>query len=149
MSAQERPSGRIRFHLLSGDSFGERRPGDLVEPHAEKAHVQEQAGKIQSLFRDVNERVAESPNAASKHEPVTVLCECADDACVEQIELAKADYEQVREHPSRFVIKAGHEVPDAEHVVARNDGITVVEKVGDAAAIAVDRYPRGDGVVAP
>jgi hypothetical protein len=115
-----------------------------METQAGREDIQRNAGKTQALFRDVNERVLESPTSAgvSESEIVTMLCECADDACVEQIVLPKAEYEEIRGHPARFVIKAGHEVPEAERVVAGSDGTTIVEKFGRAAEVAVTRDPR-------
>jgi hypothetical protein len=39
----------------------------------------------------------------------------------------------VRRNPRRFLIIAGHEVPDIESVVDRGDGFFVIEKGDDVA----------------
>lgn len=115
-----------------------------MESDAGPTDVQENAGKTQTLFREVNERVADLLPAATADETVTILCECADDACIEPIEVAKAEYESVRGRPTCFIVKPGHEVPEAERVVGRNNGMTIVEKFGFAAKVAFERY-RGGG----
>jgi hypothetical protein len=48
--------------------------------------------------------------------------------------LSIAEYEQVREHPSRFLLVAGHEDPEAAHerIVEAENGYAIVEKVGQA-----------------
>jgi hypothetical protein len=56
--------------------------------------------------------------------------------------LTPADYERVRADPRRFVVVAGHEVPDAESVVERHPGYLLVEKVGEAASVAEELDPR-------
>lgn len=115
----------------------------VLESDAGRADAQEQAGKAQTLFREVNERIAEFLAPASGGETVTILCECADDACIEPIELAAAEYESVRRLPTHFIVKPGHDVPEAERVVARSGGVAVVEKFGEAGKVAFDRYRRG------
>lgn len=119
-----------------------------METDAGRADVQEKAGKAQTLFREVNERMAEFLAPQTTDETVTILCECADDACIEPVEIAKADYERVRDRPARFIVKPGHEVPEAERVVARNDGVMIVEKFGAAAEVAYERYRPGGELTA-
>jgi hypothetical protein len=45
-------------------------------------------------------------------------------------------YESVRANPRRFIVKPGHERRELERVVDARDGYLVVEKVGDAGAVA-------------
>ena len=132
-----------------GRLFGEWRAGWFaMEADAGRADVQEKAGKAQTLFREVNERMAEFLAPQTADEMVTILCECADDACIEPVEIAKADYESVRDRPARFIVRPGHGVPEAERVVARNDGVMIVEKFGAAAEVAYERYRRGGELTA-
>lgn len=65
------------------------------------------------------------------------LCECSDPACIEQVELSVAEYEEVRSSPLRFLIAPSHHVPQVERVVEENDHFVVVETVGKAATIAL------------
>ena len=95
-------------------------------------------GANEALYRSVNEKI-EALNAAfgSITETMSVVCECGDASCAEQIELSIADYERIRSEPTLFIIRPGHEIPDVEEVVERNDAFHVVKKVeGDAAEVA-------------
>lgn len=81
------------------------------------------------LFRDVNERVAEmSPGLNAGAEPEWV-CECGDETCFEKLTVPLDEYVEIRDHESWFVIRPGHEKPDVERIVRRDDGFLVVEKL--------------------
>ena len=113
---------------------------DQVEPSAERAI---DAAKTQSMFRRVNEGVEElNETFAPLVEIGEWICECADHACITQIEMTLHDYERIRSHPRRFVVALGHEVAEIERVVERHDGFLVVEKMGAAAAFAEAHDPR-------
>jgi hypothetical protein len=84
-----------------------------MTPESAANEHQRCAGKNQSLFRDVNERV----NEVNKKHGLWVtlsdwICECADETCTERIELTPQQYERVREHPTQFIV-----APSTEHVV--------------------------------
>jgi hypothetical protein len=54
-----------------------------------------------------------------------------------------SDYEDVRSDPTHFAVLPGHEIPDVEEVVGRNEGFLVVrKKAGAAAALATELDPR-------
>jgi hypothetical protein len=95
------------------------------------------------LFRTANDRIRElDEDFDAAAETVSWVCECADGACAERIELPLRDYERVREHPARFVVRPGHDVADLERIVEERDDYVVVEKragVGRAAAQLADR----------
>jgi hypothetical protein len=57
-----------------------------------------------------------------------LVCECAHTGCTVPIEVAPAAFEQVREHPLRFLVVPGHEDLDSESVVERLEGYLIVEK---------------------
>jgi hypothetical protein len=101
------------------------------------------AAKHQSLFREVNERLNGLNDAfdgiASSGEWV---CECADPACTDRLELSTAGYERIRRHSERFAVKPGHELLDGENVVERHADYFVVEKLGIAAELARLRDAR-------
>jgi hypothetical protein len=104
------------------------------------------AAKNQSLFREINERIESLNEAFGDILPVSEwVCECADDTCVERFVMTVEAYEKIRAHPARFPILPGHEVPGVERVVERHEGYVVVEKLGEAKAIATSLDPRSDG----
>jgi recombinational DNA repair protein RecR len=81
------------------------------------------------LYRSVNERI-EDLNAAfgAMTESMSVVCECGEGACAEQIEIGAADYERVRADPTHFIVLPGHEIADVEEVVAHGGAYHVVRK---------------------
>jgi hypothetical protein len=56
------------------------------------------------------------------------VCECSDSTCVEQLLLTRTEYADVRGHPTRFFVVAGHEREELERVVEQNDRFLVVQK---------------------
>jgi hypothetical protein len=114
----------------------------------DQAEHERRAGKNQSLFRDVNERVNEINQA---HDLWLTLadwvCECADDTCTERIKLTPEEYEKVRESPTRFCVAPSdeHVVPDVERVVKQHPRYWIVSKVGEAASAATHLDPRSRG----
>jgi hypothetical protein len=105
-----------------------------VDPRAERI------GRNEDLFRKVNDQI-EGVNEAFGMitGTMSILCECGKLECIEQIDLTIAAYRTLREDPTRFAVKPGHELPDVERVVERHDAYFVVEKAeGDAARLAED-----------
>lgn len=99
--------------------------------------------KNEVVFREINERVSE---LAANHGPdehvYTFFCECSNADCTLQIELTRRAYEDVRAHGARFLIAVGHELPEIEHVVERNNDFWVVQKEDAAAELAHEHDPR-------
>ena len=96
----------------------------------------------EAFFRAVNEGIAE---ASERFESVEgeFLCECGDANCTHRIEVPLEEYEEVREHPTRFLVEHGHVEPEVEQVVRRRRRYTIVEKVDEVAARIVRRLnPR-------
>jgi len=103
------------------------------------------AARNQSLFREANERVKQLNEGFSMVLPVGEwICECADDACVERIELSPAEYEAVRNDGTHFLVAPGdeHVFLDVERVSERNERYWVVEKFGAAGELAGKLDPR-------
>jgi hypothetical protein len=100
----------------------------------------------QVIFRRANEEIEEV--AADLDESLALrlipfLCECADRGCTRVIRLAPNEYEAVRACPRRFAVSPGHEVAlEDEHVIARSERFTTVEKVGEAGRLAAESDPR-------
>ena len=112
---------------------------------ASREEHERRAGRNQSLFRDVNERV----NDVNKAHGLWVtlsdwICECADETCTQSIELTPQQYEEVRADPTHFVVapSAEHVVSDAERIIEQHPRYWVVSKVADAAAVATRLDPR-------
>ena len=59
------------------------------------------------------------------------ICECADPACREHVQMPRERYEAIRADPRRFFVKPGHEIPEAEDVIEREETWNVVEKPDD------------------
>jgi hypothetical protein len=96
----------------------------------------------EAFFRAVNEGIAEASERFESDE-AEFLCECGDARCTHRIEVSLEDYENVRSHPTRFIVKRGHVAPDVEEVVQRRRRYAVVDKVDEVAARIVRRLnPR-------
>jgi hypothetical protein len=112
---------------------------------ADDVLVAERAALNQSRFRALNERMEASNATHLWVDPPMPdwVCECAFETCMVPVRLTIAQYEAVRESPTRFLVAAGedHVIPEVERVVERNEHYWVVQKVGDAAdmAEALDR----------
>jgi hypothetical protein len=99
-------------------------------------------GRMQSLFRSVNERIAATSERSGADE-TEIVCECPDQSCTERVELPLAQYEEVRDEPTRFVVRPGHEDETIARVIEQHRGFEVVEKVHRAAAtVARQLDPR-------
>jgi uncharacterized Zn finger protein len=96
----------------------------------------------EALFRDVNERIAESAERFEAEE-TEFVCECADPSCTHRVSASLAEYEEVREDPTTFLLIAGHEQDDIERVVSKRGRFQVVEKFQAAVRRTVIRLnPR-------
>ncbi|HEX6117625.1 MAG TPA: hypothetical protein VFY99_11025 [Solirubrobacterales bacterium] len=105
---------------------------------------EERIARNESIFRVGNERMAQWEERHSNGERERYLCECADPACTEKIELSFSQYEYVRSDSKWFVVVPGHEVPDVETVIDTHDGWNVVEKADDVSHIVESTDPRND-----
>ena len=100
-------------------------------------------GTTEAIFRNVNERIAESAQRFASDE-AEFVCECGDRACTHRIETSLDDYERVRARPTRFLLVPGHENDEIETVVERRGGYAIVEKFERTVAATVRRLnPRG------
>jgi hypothetical protein len=99
-------------------------------------------GANESLFRETNEGIERGLWPGEGDQRVPFRCECARLGCAEAVGLTPGEYERLRSNPRRFAVVAGHEIPGAEFVVERHADCVVVEKVGEAAAVAEERDPR-------
>ena len=99
----------------------------------------------EALFRVVNDEtnaVEERFGGDDALRRSEIVCECGTRDCRERIEITREEYEAVRVHPQRFIVRPAHDEPGAEVVVARTDRYSVVEKLGAARLLAADTDPR-------
>ena len=97
----------------------------------------------EALFRDVNERIAESAEhfEADKTE---FVCECADPNCTERVPATLAEYEDVRAEVDDLPPRSGARAsPTSSSVVSDRGRFQVVEKMEEAVRRTVIRLdPR-------
>jgi len=96
----------------------------------------------EALFRKVNERIEDVSEDVPRSEFIEFLCECGEETCVEQIQLTREEYEQIRSVSDHFAIKPGHEHPDFERVLNNEERYAVIDKVGQAEDVAKRTDPR-------
>ena len=101
-------------------------------------------GLNEAVFREVNERIGELAQTFGLTEhALDLVCECGDATCTQQVRMTYAEYERVRDDPRLFAIYPGHEAPDVEDVVERQDDFDIVRKhEGDPARLAKHTDPR-------
>jgi len=99
------------------------------------------------IFREANERIEELKTHFVGYGEddgllIGFVCECGNGECGETVEVTHSQYESVRANARRFIVLAGHEDPDVARVVERHPHFLVVEKLDEAAEIAIQRDPR-------
>jgi hypothetical protein len=98
--------------------------------------------RTESLFRNVNERIAESAQRTDGEEAAFV-CECADADCTEKVEAPIGVYEHVRSDGTQFLLAPGHEDERVEQVVQERPRFSIVRKVNRIVAAYARRLnPR-------
>jgi hypothetical protein len=100
--------------------------------------------RTEALFRDVNERIAESAQRFDAEE-TQFVCECSDPSCTHRIPMTLAEYEGVRADGATFALEPGHEHEEIERVLERRRRFHVVEKMQKTVRATVRRLnPRPD-----
>jgi hypothetical protein len=115
---------------------------DHAQAGAPGASSADRIAHNEAVFRDINERIANGHWPGDQADPVAFRCECGRIGCNQLVELTMSAYERARADARRFILVAGHEIPDVEVVVERGDGYVVVEKVGVAGDVADATDPR-------
>ncbi len=104
---------------------------------------QERIARNQALFREVNERLESLNRTMSELIPISdFICECANPECFERIGLTIPEYEALRAEPTHFAVRHGHVFAEAERIVERKNGYSVVEKFEEAGSYAIETDPR-------
>ena len=98
--------------------------------------------RTEALFRDVNERIAESAQRFEA-DSTQFVCECADPNCTHRLEVFLDEYEDVRADGATFMLAPGHAHKDIERVLEDRGRFHVVEKVQKKVRAIVQRLnPR-------
>ena len=100
--------------------------------------------KTESLFRDVNERIATAAGGFGSND-AEFVCECADPTCVDRVEVPLEVYEEVRAEPTTFILANGHEEGSIEKVVEKRRRFQIVEKVNRKVVAVVKKLDRRSG----
>jgi hypothetical protein len=103
------------------------------------------AAKNESRFREINERIERSNEGFDFAFSVnTWICECSNETCAERLQLSVEDYEVIRSDGARFLVAPSNEHTwlEIERVTKRYARYWVVEKIGEAAALAERSDPR-------
>ncbi len=87
----------------------------------------EKIARTESLFREVNERIAETAERFDADE-TKFVCECADPSCAHRVEATLEEYERIREDGATFLLVNGHEDERIEAVVREDGDRAVVAK---------------------
>jgi len=102
------------------------------------------SARTESLFRDVNERIAETADRLNGTD-ASFVCECDDPRCAHRIDTSLESYELVREDGATFLVVDEHVNEEIERVVARRRGFSIVEKIKPLVRRTVrELNPRGD-----
>ena len=101
-------------------------------------------GLNEALFRRINERQEELNKAfAMVTDRMQLVCECGDRSCIEQIHMARSEYEELRRDPAQFAIVPGHVAAGVEEMIRQSDEYAIVRKVDrEAIALAERTDPR-------
>jgi hypothetical protein len=106
---------------------------------------QRQIGENEAIFRSVNEQIQSlNSTLTTVTDTMRIVCECGNRSCTDQFAIMPADYASVREDPTLFLTRPGHDFPETETVVAKEGDYWVVRKdPGLPEAIARATDPRG------
>ena len=86
-------------------------------------------GDNEAIFRIVNEQVRGlTSKLATSAGTMKIVCECGARSCTDQFEIDTTAYAEVRAESTLFIVKPGHDLPETETVVAKNDVFWTVRK---------------------
>jgi hypothetical protein len=103
---------------------------------------EERLARNESVFRLINEQISKVSNPPRRD--IDLVCECAATKCIQPLHMNHQEYERLRQNPRRFAVLPGHEIPDIETVVERNDRYLVVEKHVETHEQVENTDPRSD-----
>ena len=108
--------------------------------------MEERRARNEALFREVNERIESISRELTDRERalqrLQFVCECGREDCTDVLDATIAEYEAVRANARRFLVLPGHDQTETARVVERTSRFFVVEKLGIAGEVAIERDPR-------
>jgi len=106
----------------------------------------ERVAKNEAMHRSVNREIEHASESFGDgpEDQLEALCECGEDGCSAMIDLTLGEYDEAHQQRDRFIVAPGHEDEQIERVVTRTEKYLVVDKFGDAEAVA-EREERRDG----
>jgi uncharacterized protein DUF2255 len=104
----------------------------------------ERVARNEAMYRSVNREIEQASEHAGDgpQDRVDAICECGKDGCSATIDLTIAELDEAHQQRDRFVVSPGHEDEQIERVVTRTERYLVVDKFGDAEAVAEDEERR-------
>jgi len=97
----------------------------------------------ENAFRALNESLGASVHRGRPDDELAgFVCECGNPDCDDTVRVPLPTYQAVRADSQLFILKPGHDAPDAEDVVAERDGFIVVRKHEDVADIVARGHAR-------
>jgi hypothetical protein len=104
---------------------------------------EERVAQNEIRHRDLNEQIPESYKKHPWDAYMDIVCECGIEDCDVFLKVTKAEYEDVRADPAKFIIKRDHFAADVDDLVSESVRFTVVVKrEGTAAEMATATDPR-------
>lgn len=88
----------------------------------------ERIARTEALFREVNERIAETAERFEADE-AEFVCECGDPTCTTRVAATLDEYEDVRAEGVTFLLAHGHADGRVEGVIEQDARHAVVRKV--------------------
>jgi hypothetical protein len=106
---------------------------------------EERIARNEALFREVNERIAESAERFDS-DHAEFVCECAEQDCTERVDATLDEYERARADGAQFLMRPGHVDTSFERIVEqRGSRLAIVLKINAAiAGMARKLNPRAE-----
>ena len=83
----------------------------------------------EELFRMANERLRQQvAGSVTADRLVPFVCECADELCLEQVEMTLDGHRRVRADENTFAVAPGHAAEEGEVIMQEYDSFHVVRK---------------------
>jgi hypothetical protein len=124
-------SNRQKLHGLAAEVVGSFATPEpivrIIGLHPEIFEVmsrEERVLQTEEFFRDVNEVIARTQRSNGS----MFLCECANPHCNVTFEMSRHDLQTLHSTPGYYVVLPGHDIPDLEEVVQRQNGYAIVRK---------------------
>jgi hypothetical protein len=119
------PRSRTREHDAAWRGLASR----TSEKTSKAAMREERLIENQEIFKSANKRLEDAvEEAVSGDQRVPFLRECADDDCLERVEMTLAQFSAVRSHDNRFFVVPGHPLAEGEEILEEHDNFYVTEK---------------------